>query len=126
MTEVENQDMPQKETDIVEESAESKPEIKEIEEEKDVADEDEDATKSGRGRGRERGDEDDEVHPRRKRSPSPQSTVLHVGNLTRNVTEPHLKEIFDHYGETKVGSASANLHPIHACFRGFAEHRAGH
>lgn len=37
----------------------------------------------------------------REGSPSPETTRLVVGNLTRNVTEDHIKEIFGHYGELK-------------------------
>ena len=34
-------------------------------------------------------------------SPGPQTTRLVVGNLTRNVSEEHIKEIFGHYGALK-------------------------
>uniref|UniRef100_A0A0E0PGF3 RRM domain-containing protein n=1 Tax=Oryza rufipogon TaxID=4529 RepID=A0A0E0PGF3_ORYRU len=37
--------------------------------------------------------------PPRKASPPPESTVLHVDHLSRNVNEDHLKEIFENYGE---------------------------
>lgn len=43
---------------------------------------------------------------RREKSPaapardtSPPPTKLHVGKLTRNVTEEHVREIFSHYGK---------------------------
>jgi len=40
--------------------------------------------------------------PRKKeRAPSPLPTKLHVGNLTRNVNEEHLKEIFGNWGKLK-------------------------
>eukprot|EP00899_Mesostigma_viride_P000518 jgi/Mesvir1/10467/Mv14377-RA.1 len=35
----------------------------------------------------------------RARSPSPLPKVLHVGNLTRNVNEAHLREIFGNFGK---------------------------
>lgn len=35
----------------------------------------------------------------RRRSPSPQPKKLHVGNLTRNVNEEHLREIFGLFGK---------------------------
>lgn len=38
----------------------------------------------------------------RARSASPQTTRLHVGHLTRNVTEAHVREIFTTYGQIKV------------------------
>lgn len=36
---------------------------------------------------------------RKLRTPTPESTVLHIGYLTRNVNEAHLKEIFGMYAE---------------------------
>jgi hypothetical protein len=36
---------------------------------------------------------------RKLRTPTPESTVLHVGCLTRNVNEAHLKEIFGAYSD---------------------------
>ncbi len=39
------------------------------------------------------------VRVRRRRSPSPQPKKLHVGNLTRNVNEEHLREIFGQWGK---------------------------
>jgi RNA recognition motif-containing protein len=38
---------------------------------------------------------------KKERSPSPLPTKLHVGNLTRNVNEEHLKEIFGNWGKLK-------------------------
>ena len=38
----------------------------------------------------------------RARSASPQTTRLHVGHLTRNVTEAHVREIFTTYGKIKA------------------------
>merc|ERR1719394_2361995 len=37
----------------------------------------------------------------RKRSPTPQSTKIHIGRLTRNVNKDHLQEIFATFGEIK-------------------------
>nr|GMC72313.1 serine/arginine-rich splicing factor SR45-like [Ipomoea batatas]GMC74418.1 serine/arginine-rich splicing factor SR45-like [Ipomoea batatas]GMC75615.1 serine/arginine-rich splicing factor SR45-like [Ipomoea batatas]GMC76333.1 serine/arginine-rich splicing factor SR45-like [Ipomoea batatas] len=37
--------------------------------------------------------------PPRKVSPIPESLVLHVEHLSRNVNENHLKEIFGNFGE---------------------------
>ncbi|GMP51835.1 hypothetical protein CsSME_00017909 [Camellia sinensis var. sinensis] len=37
--------------------------------------------------------------PPRKTSPIPESRVLHVDQLSRNVNEAHLKEIFSNFGE---------------------------
>ena len=34
-----------------------------------------------------------------KTPPPPQPSILHVGSLTRNVNEAHIKEIFGNYGE---------------------------
>ncbi|MQL83416.1 hypothetical protein Taro_015885, partial [Colocasia esculenta] len=39
------------------------------------------------------------VSPPRKASPLPESAVLHIDQLTRNVNEGHLKEIFGNFGE---------------------------
>jgi RNA-binding protein with serine-rich domain 1 len=35
----------------------------------------------------------------RKASPAPESVVLHIDHLSRNVNEAHLKEIFGNFGE---------------------------
>uniref|UniRef100_A0A0D9VAI8 RRM domain-containing protein n=1 Tax=Leersia perrieri TaxID=77586 RepID=A0A0D9VAI8_9ORYZ len=37
--------------------------------------------------------------PPRKTSPAPESVVLHIDRLSRNVNEAHLKEIFGNFGE---------------------------
>ena len=39
--------------------------------------------------------------PRRGPTDEPQKAVLHVKNLTRNVNEEHLREIFGNYGSIK-------------------------
>ena len=39
--------------------------------------------------------------PRRGAADEPQKAVLHVRNLTRNVNEEHLREIFGNYGSIK-------------------------
>lgn len=45
------------------------------------------------------------VSPVKKlRSSIPESTVLHVGFLTRNVSEAHVKEIFGNYEEIVMWS----------------------
>jgi RNA-binding protein with serine-rich domain 1 len=34
-------------------------------------------------------------------APAPATTRLHVGHLTRNVTEEHIREIFSTFGQIK-------------------------
>lgn len=50
---------------------------------------------------------------RKLRTPTPESTVLHVGCLTRNVNETHLREIFGMF-ETQPFSLSP-LHCLGCC-----------
>lgn len=46
---------------------------------------------------------------RKLRTPTPESTVLHVGCLTRNVNEAHLEEIFGMYAEFSIPMSSRHV-----------------
>jgi hypothetical protein len=53
---------------------------------------------------------------RKLRTPTPESTVLHVGCLTRNVNEAHLKEIFGMYAEFFPIPMSSRQERVMECF----------
>ena len=60
---------------------------------------------------------------RRKRTPTPESTKVYIGHLTRTVTKEHIREIFATYGVIKsVEMPNNRLHPANSIGYAYVEY----